>query len=913
MESAIPHDNGTDPGSRSASSFFARYGLAIAAFATALVLTLFIRYASGNPTFFSFYIAIFVSVWFGGRGPGWLATALATIAVHSLFRGTGDLLAVTGEKLPTVLAFIICVVAADILSTRRHRAERALRSARDRLEITVRDRTAELIRANAALSGEIAERVRAEAAVRASEERWRRLFEASSAGMALTDLTSRYIATNSAFQNMLGYTDEEFKALTALDITHPDERVITEAIVAEFASGARQEYHVDKRYMKKDGTPLWVNVSTTYVPATDITPPMLQGVYINIDDRKRAEQALQVSEERWRRLFEASAAGMALTDLTSRYVATNSAFQKMLGYTDEEFKALTALDITHPDERGTSEARHADFVSGAHEEYCVEKRYLKKNGTPVWVNVTTAYVPASETSPALMQAIVIDIDDRKRAEAALRASEARWRTVFETASLGIAISDASRRILSANAALQQMLGYTQEELQELGWAALTHEDDEILTDEWAVDLMQGREHAFRAEKRYRRKDGEFIWVSVNASYVPATEASSATFASIIVDITGRKRAEQALRASEERWRTVFETSSVGIATSDENLRIATANASFQRMVGYSESELREMRWIDLTHEDDRSATEDLVRSLLDGQLLAYNMEKRYRRKDGGTIWVNVYNTYVPATATTPAFFPAIIFDITDRVHAEGALQRSQAELARVARVTTMGELAASIAHEINQPLAAIVASGSACRRWLEGENLAKAKHSLERVVADADRACDVIKRVRALTSNAMPERVELNINAVVKEVLAITRGELQARQVSLQLQLNDDIPPVQGDKVQLQQVVLNLVMNAIDAMATVTDRPRVLSITSQHCDDGGAQVTMQDCGPGLDPAHAERIFQPFFTTKPGGMGMGLSISNSIMEAHGGRLWASPALPCGSAFHFSLPRTGSGEP
>jgi signal transduction histidine kinase len=118
---------------------------------------------------------------------------------------------------------------------------------------------------------------------------------------------------------------------------------------------------------------------------------------------------------------------------------------------------------------------------------------------------------------------------------------------------------------------------------------------------------------------------------------------------------------------------------------------------------------------------------------------------------------------------------------------------------------------------------------------------------------------------------------------------------------------------VQGDKVQLQQVVLNLVMNAIDAMATVTDRRRVLSITSQHCDDGGAQVTMQDCGPGLDPAHAERIFQPFFTTKPGGMGMGLSISNSIMEAHGGRLWASPALPCGSAFHFSLPRTGSGEP
>src|SRR5215831_15740548 len=504
-----------------------------------------------------------------------------------------------------------------------------------------------------------------------------------------------------------------------------------------------------------------------------------------VDEIERAEAAVRAREERWHRLFETSSAGMALTDLTSRHISTNSAFQNMLGYTDEEFKALTAIDITHPDERATSEAVVADFASGARQEYHVDKRYIKKDGMPLWVNVTTTYVPATDVTPPMLQDVYINIDDRKRAE-------------------------------------------------------------------------------------------------------------------------------QALRASEKRWRTVFETSSVGIATSDENLRVSTANSAFQRIVGYTEDELREMKWIDLTHEDDRSVTEELVGSLLDGQLQAYNIEKRYRRKDGQTIWVNVYNTLVPATATTPAFFPAIIIDITDRVRAEAALQRSQAELARVARATTIGELAASIAHEINQPLAAIVASGNACRRWLEGQNLTRAKESLQRVIADAERACEVIKRVRSLTSNAMPECVELNINVVVKEVLAIARGELQARQVSLQLQLSDDIAPVQGDKVQLQQVVLNLVINAIEAMAVVTGRPRVLSIISERGEDDGAQVTVQDCGPGLDPAHAARIFQPFFTTKPGGIGMGLSISNSIMEAHGGRLWASPALPCGSAFHFSLPRTRSAE-
>ena len=651
MDSAI---NTAD--SRSARSMLASYGLAVAAVATALALTFFIRQASGNPTFFLFYAAIFVSVWFGGRGSGWLATALAILALHSLFRDAGNLLAMTGERLPTVLAFITCMLTADILSTQRHRAERALRSARDRLEIAVAERTAELRRANTALSDEITERRRATAAVRASEERWRRLFAASSAGMALNDLTGRYIATNSAFQKMLGYSDEELKTLTAIDVTHPDDKPATEAVFADYVSGARQENHVDKRYMKKDGTPLWVNVTSTFVPVTDGSRPMLQGIYVNIDDRKRAEQAL--------------------------------------------------------------------------------------------------------------------------------------------------------------------------------------------------------------------------------------------------------------RSSEERWRTVFETSSVGIATSDENLRIATANAAFQRMVGYSESELRGMRWIDLTHEEDRSATDDLVRSLLDGQILAYNMEKRYRRKDGHTIWVNVYNTLVPATATTPAFFPAIIIDITDRVRAEAALQHLQAELARVARVTTMGELATSIAHEINQPLAAIIASSNACRRWLEGQNLFRAKESLERVIADAVRASEVIKRVRALTTNATPERLKVNINAVLKEVLAITRGERQARQVSLQLELNEDIPAVIGDKVQLQQVVLNLVMNAIEAMAAVTGRRRVLTIKSQCSEDSGALVTIQDCGTGLDLANSERIFQPFFTTKPGGMGMGLSIGTSIMEAHGGRLWASPAHPCGTTFHFSLP--GAGE-
>jgi PAS domain S-box-containing protein len=657
LASVIPSEPYDEMRSRSPSSTVFAYGLATVALVAAVILTLFIRYITGNPTFFVFYVAIFLSVWFGGRGPGWLSTILALAALHLFFRSSGELLAMTGERLPTALAFVICMVTADVLSTRRHRTERALRLARDRLELAVEDRTAELRQANKALSDEVAERKRAELALRASEERWRRLFEASSAGMALTDLTGGYVATNSAFQHMLGYTDEEFKKFTAIDITHLDERDTTEKIVTQFASGARQEYHVDKRYLKKDGTALWVNVTTTYVPPIENTPPLLQGIYVNIDDRKRAEQAL--------------------------------------------------------------------------------------------------------------------------------------------------------------------------------------------------------------------------------------------------------------RASEERWRTVFETSSVGIATSDENLRVATANAAFQRMVGYTEDELRRMQWIDLTYEDDRPATEILVKGLLAGALQAYNVEKRYRRKDGETIWVNVYNSLVPATETTPAFFPAIVVDITDRINAQTALQRAQTELARVTRVTMMGELATSIAHEVNQPLAAIVGSCGACRRWLDGGDWIRAKESLETVSEAANRASEVIKRVRSLTNNATPEHLDVDINIAVQEVLAVLRGELHVRNTSLHLQLDHNIPLVKGDKVQLQQVVLNLVMNAIDAMTTMTDRRRVLAVKSA-AEDGNVRVTVQDSGPGLDAAATERIFDPFFTTKPDGMGMGLSISKSIVENHGGLLWAAPAVPVGTAFHFNLPVARRGE-
>jgi PAS domain S-box-containing protein len=321
------------------------------------------------------------------------------------------------------------------------------------------------------------------------------------------------------------------------------------------------------------------------------------------------------------------------------------------------------------------------------------------------------------------------------------------------------------------------------------------------------------------------------------------------------------------------------------------------------MTGYSEAELHRLSPTDITHEDDQAATDAIIAANAAGDSYAPRTLKRYPRKDGGVVWAEVDAFLAPVAGSTP-FLAAVAVDITERKLAEEALKDARSDLERMARLTTMGELTASIAHEINQPLAAIVTQSEAGLRFLDRDepDLDEVRDSLSAIGRNGVRADDVIRGLRALARKAGPQLTKLDIDDVVRQVLTLARGELLRHDVVLHEELAAGERPILGDRVQLQQVLLNLIMNGVDAMRAVTQRARELTVSSTVEPDS-VLVAVKDTGTGLDPALAERMFQPFFTTKSEGLGMGLAICRSIVEVHGGRLWAAPRATSASLFRY----------
>ena len=375
------------------------------------------------------------------------------------------------------------------------------------------------------------------------------------------------------------------------------------------------------------------------------------------------------------------------------------------------------------------------------------------------------------------------------------------------------------------------------------------------------------------------------------------------------DLVERNSAEAALRASEERFRRYFDLGLIGMALTSPSKGCLEANDELCRIFGYPREELMRLRWPELTHPDDLAADVAQFESVMAGDQDGYVLEKRFIRKDGQVVWCTMAAQCLRAADGSVEFFVSLVQDMTQRLQTDEALRRAREQLTHVSRVAAMGELVASIAHEINQPLAAIVASGHATARWLAAQppNHGEAEAAVQRIVADAHRVSEVVAGIRRFLRRSEAQRAPVDLHALVCEVARMLEPEARTRGVRLQIEpRHGEAIPVSGDRVQLQQVILNLAMNAFDAMASLPQAERCLRMVVGAEGPRTVRVDVCDAGEGVAPLERERIFEAFHTAKPAGMGLGLAISRSIVEAHGGSLWCTPNKGNGETFSFALP-------
>jgi PAS domain S-box-containing protein len=486
----------------------------------------------------------------------------------------------------------------------------------------------------------------------------------------------------------------------------------------------------------------------------------------------------------------------------------------------------------------------------------------------------------------------------------LQEREARIRRLVDSNIIGIMIGDARGHLIEANEAFLDLLGYGREDLVSgrIRWTKLTPAEW-AAADQDAIAQLNATGTCKPYEKEYFRNDGSRVPVLVGAAFFERKRDQGVVF---VIDMTERKRAEEALRKSEERFRTLVQFSFDVYWESDAQHRFIRQEFAEGLLDPPAPGfEIGKTRWEVPYLEPDAQAWRK-HRETLEAHLPFRDFELARPAADGGKRYVSVSGLPVFDKAGRFIGYRGVARHITERKRAEEALRDMQMQLAHANRVATMGQLTSSIAHEVNQPIAAAVISALAARRWLSADppNFREADDALSHIVKQGNRAGEVIGRVRALIKKAPARKDAVAINDAILEVIALTRTEAANNSVSVRTQLAAGSPRVQGDRVQLQQVLLNLIINAIEAMRDVEEERELLISTRNEPD--GVSVEVRDSGPGFAPATLDHVFEAFYTTKPSGLGMGLSICRSIIEAHGGRLWASANLPRGASFQFALP-------
>ncbi len=645
----------------------------------------------------------------------------------------------------------------------------------------------------------------------------------------------------------------------------------------------------------------------------------IEGLRFEVSKREKAEAEVRELakglEAKIRRLVDANVVGIVMWNLEGVITGANDAFLRIVQYSREDlaFGRLRWPDLTPVEWREADERALADLnASGVFQPF--EKEYFRKNGGRVSVLLGGALFEAGGSEGV---AFVLDLTEQKREESARLYSEERYRVVVETASDAVVGIDDRGSIVFANPAAAIIFGY---DLSELTGKPLT-----LLMPEYMRELHKnGFERYLTTGRRHMnwqgteltaiRKNGEEFPVEV--SFGELTRDGHKTFTGFLRDISERKHAEEALRRS----KAILTESQRLSLTGSFSWKVATDEITWsEQLYRIYELEVGVPVTLELirtrVHPEDISLIEKMRmvdQARADGKEFEWHF--RLLMPDHSIKYLHAV-AHAIRDRNGQVEYVAAIQDITARRTSEEALAKVRSELAEVARVTSLGALTASIAHEVNQPLSGIMTNASTCLRMLNTDppNVDGARETTRRSIRDANRASEVITRLRALFSKKESGSDSLDLNEATREVIALSLSELHRNQVVLRIELSDDLPTLTGDRVQLQQVILNLIRNASDAMRGVDDRPRQLVVKTQRDKEDCVRLSVQDAGVGFDPQAADRLFEAFYTTKDDGMGIGLSVSRSIIENHSGRLWAvrNDDGP-GATFAFSVPRETAGS-
>jgi PAS domain S-box-containing protein len=751
---------------------------------------------------------------------------------------------------------------------------------------------------------DIEDRKRAEDAL-VESERQSRLVVEGIPGLVISFSPNGYLeSANDQTLDYVGQSLEDFRNWTTNGTVHPDDlQDVLPKFAHALATGEPYEYEV--RIRRHDGLYHWFHIRGN--PTRDEVGNILRwyGLMTDVDGRRRTEEALRQSERQLREIVSTIPGLIVILGADGRLEGANEQTLEYVGQTLDEFKNWATNGSVHPDdiEGGVAIFTHS-LVCG--QPYDFEVRIKRYDGAYRWFQVRGNPSRDAEGNIVSWYGLMTDIDDRKQAEIALAHSERESRLIVQTVAGMVALFTPDGQLNGGN---QQLLDYFQLPLEEVAkWATngITHPDDlQHCIGEFTRSLVTGEPYNF--ETRFRRHDGVYRWFLIRGHPLHDASGKIVRWYGLLTDIDDRKHIEEELRRSQTFLATGQRISQTGTFSWRVDPDQVMFSEELYRIFDFEEGIAVTLDMVvDRVHPDDRpTLTEKMarVRNGFDNS----EYEIRLRRPNGGIKFVRVIGRVVHHRDGRKESLGAVQ-DITEWRLAEEARDQLRMELARVTGIMSLGQMAASIAHEVNQPLAGIIANATTCLHVLslEPPNIDIALETTRRTIRDGNRAADVITRLRALFSKRKIVFEPVDLNEAVQEVIALSSSDLQRSSVVVRTEFDPALPRVSGDRVQLQQVIMNLLRNANEAVSGIEDRPRLIEMRTGVDEEGDVRIAIRDNGSGFGQYDTQRMFEAFYTTKSDGMGIGLSVSRSIIETHNGRLWAEANNGPGVTLYACIP-------